>query len=155
MSEDLKNKKLFDALVHSKEEVAADAISAWTRAQLRGDYGNYPFTGGKIRGITRTLFDPVFYEILEQRLTREDRARRLELRLVGRKEWYEYSHDLREHKHHGWNTEEFERPWFEAFGELSAVILAVAAKNSNMVKDRIERMLKVEVFLGVVPGHKP
>lgn len=114
-----------------QEKTASDAISAWTRAQLRGDYGNYKFTGRPIRGITRTLFDPVFYEILEGRLVREDRARRLQLRMVGRKEWYDHSSAERRDRRDGRNAEEFERPWFEAFGQLAAAILGVAVKNDN------------------------
>lgn len=149
------NNKLFEALMSSKEKTAANAINDWTRAQLRGDYGNYRFTGMPIRGHVQTIFNPVFYEILEQRLIREDRAKRLQLRLVGRKEWYSYTSQLRRSRRHGFSEEAQERPWFETFGELAATILAVAAKNRNPVKDRIERMIKTEIFLGVVPGRIP
>ena len=118
--------KLLAPISDPLTKTARDGITAWTRAQIRGDYGTYKFTGRPVRGFSRTILDPVFYEIRESRMVREDLLRRVALRLVGKKEWKEYESRRRRRTYHKQPTAHAEEQvWFDAFAELFATIVAI------------------------------
>lgn len=111
-------------------------LDYWAKLGVGPELLNEPWTDPE-HGVTlySFVFDgPLFYEIAERRLDREDYERRLAARTVGRSEWYSREKSRRgiiraHNRSPGPTGEQREAFAYNLFGELVAGIVANAARN--------------------------